>query len=532
MPAHALSLSPYLLGVPAAEPPAAAALVAGQQWSAWDRGFALSQCKPLDQAAKHPDAFDDVSAKGCAEHWRDGDVSDEVDGLSAVFTALIKDTRTEDLLRQIEYHALLGVSQFVLFDNSCSEDGDYSKLETALAPYIAKRRLVLRTEYRCADASKIFPELYPIGGSGIALQTIARAPELHPNNGTLILALDDDEYVVLERFNQTLAALRDELLAPSNHGAVQLPWRIFGSSWHVCQPKGSVVRNFVHRGPRKGPRSRPESTDKLRQAQTDEATASHLNQPFSPHSGKFAVLWRSAEQIQMCLTHYCGPRAPGAFITRTTTSAPSARSTTAWLAHYAYQSEQHWEAKKARGRTTTGAKGEDREGPTPPGYNLVFDDRVESGVKNRIRRVLGSAQLRMCLQTLFGPPPAHSTGSDATTGTGPVYTVNSGWRVYGASRSAEDLLKLKRSDAEPRSCRDSGGASSSAAAVPAHFDLSLGMRKTCCVSERKCSVKQGDAAPEELLKVETVCSESGGRCLVLPSNTSEEWLPEERETSQ
>ena len=93
-------------------------------------------------------------------------------------------------------------------------------------------------------------------------------------------------------------------------------------------------------------------------------------------------------------------------------------------------------------------------------------------------------------------------------------------------------LKLKRSDAEPRSCRDSGGALSSAAAVPAHFDLSLGMRKTCCVSERKCSVKQGDAAPEELLKVETVCSESVGRCLVLPSNTSEEWLPEERETSQ
>lgn len=222
MPAQALSLSPYY-GVPVAEPPAAAALVAGQQWSAWDRGFALSQCKPLDQAAEHPDAFDDVSAKGCAEHWRDGDVSDEVGGLSAVFTALIKATRTEDLLRQIEYHALLGVGQFVLFDNSCSEDGDYSKLETALAPYIAKRRLVLRTEYRCVDASKIFPELYPIGGSGIALQTIARAPELHPNNGTLILALDDDEYVVLERFNQTLAALRDELLAPSNHGAVQLP---------------------------------------------------------------------------------------------------------------------------------------------------------------------------------------------------------------------------------------------------------------------------------------------------------------------
>ena len=520
MPGQVPSLLPY--GVPAAEPPAsAAALVAGQQWSAWDRGFALSQCKPLEPA-KQPDAFDDVSAKGCAEFWRDGsDISDEKDGLSAIFTALIKDTRTEDLLRQIEYHSLLGVGQFVLFDNSCSEDGDYSKIETALAPHIAKRRLVLRTEYRCVDAAKIFPDLYPIGGSGIALQTIARTPELQPNNGTLILALDDDEYVVMERFNQTLGSLRDELLAPNTHGAVQLPWRIFGSSWHVCQPKGSVVRNFVHRGPRKGPKSSPESTDKLRAVQTDEATESNLNQPFSPHSGKFAVLWRSAEQIQNCLTHYCGPRRPGSYITRTTTSGPSPRSTTAWLAHYAYQSEQHWEAKKARGRTTTGAKGELREGPTPQGYNLVLDDRVENSVKNRVRRV-HSVQLRTCLQTLFGPPPAHSTGSDANTDA--VYTVYSGWRVYGTSRSAEDLLR--HPDAEPRSCGNSGGASLSAAVVPVNPDLSLNMRKTCCVSERKCSVKQGDAASDELLKVEAVCSESVGRCLVLPSNTSEEWSSE------
>jgi hypothetical protein len=126
------------------------------------------------------------------------------------------------------------------------------------------------------------------------------------------------------------------------------------------------------------------------------------------------------------------------------------------------------------------------------------------------------------LQTLFGPPPAHSTGSDANTDA--VYTVYSGWRVYGASRSAEGLLR--HPDAEPRSCGNSGGASSSAAVVPVNPDLSLNMRKTCCVSERKCSVKQGDTAPEELLKVETVCSESVGRCLVLPSNTSEEWSSE------
>ena len=498
-------------GVPAAEPPVSAALVVGQQWSAWDRTFALSQCNPLEPA-QQPDSFDNVSAKGCAEFWIDGsEVLDGRDDLSAVFTSLVKDTRTEDLLRQIEYHSLLGVSQFVLFDNSCSEDGDYSKIESALAPHIAKQRLLLRTEYRCVDAAKIFPDLYPIGGSGIALQTIARTPELQPNNGTLIIALDDDEYVVMDRFNETLGTLRDELLTPRAHNAVQLPWRIFGSSWHVCQPRGAVARNFVHRGPRKGPKARPESTKRFRTAETNEATESNLNQPFSPHSGKFAVLWRSPEQIKNCLTHYCGPRRPGAYITRTTSSAPSPQSETAWIAHYAYQSEQHWEAKKARGRTTTGAQGNRRQGPTPPGYNLVLDERVEHSVTNRIKRV-HSVQLRTCLQTLFGPPPApaHSNA---------VYTVYSGWRVYGASQGGEDLLELP--DAELRSCGNGDGASS--ASVPVNPDLTLNTHKTCCVSQRKCNVKRGDAAPDDLLKVETVCSENVGRCLVLPLNMSDEW---------
>ena len=507
MPGHIVAaLRPY--GVPAVEPPVAT-LAAGQQWAAWDRDTALSQCTPL-APANRPDSFDVISATGCAEFWKDGSVlSDQRDTPGAVFTSLIKDTRTEELLQQIEYHALLGVYQFVLFDNSCSEDGDYSKIEAALAPHIAKQRLVLRTEYRCVDAVKIFPELYPIGGSGVALQTIARTPELQPNNGTLMIALDDDEYIVMAHFNETLDTLRDELLTPSAHNAAQLPWRIFGSSWHVCQPRGSVMRNFVHRGPRTGPKVRPESSETFRTAQTDEAIENNLNQPFSPHSGKFAVLWQSPEQIKNCLTHYCGPRRPGSHITRTTSSGPSSRSETAWIAHYAYQSEQHWEAKKARGRTTTD-KGNSRQGPTPHSYNLVLDERVEHSVMNRVKRVK-SDELRVCLQTLFGPPPAHSTGSDA---------------VHGGGASQSGDLLLTPFVAEPQSCVYGDGVSSSAVAVPVNPDLSLNTHKTCCVSQRKCSVKRGDAAPDLLLKVETVCSENVGRCLVLPLNTPDEWESE------
>ena len=459
------------------EPPP---IVPGQSWTKWDRDAGLSQCKP-EELLK--DREQGVSATGCAEYWVEGsEDSNRRDLPGALLTSLIKDTNPLDLVRQIEYHFLLGVSQVILFDNSCLEDKNYSDLETALAPYIAKSRVVLRTDYRCVDAVNIFPD-YPIGGSGIALQSIALSPQLHPRKGTLILAVDDDEYVAMQQPNMSLSRLQTELASLRPHHTAQLPWRMFGSSWHVCQPPGPVVRSFVHRGPRKS-----ESSEEYRKLATDEAASLNLNSPFSPASGKFAVLWQSAEQIQNCSTHFCGPPMHGL---GGPTSGPSPQSTTAWLAHYAYQSEQHWEAKKARGRTT---RAEPREGHTPPSYNLVRDETALHGLEWRIRRVK-SVQLRHCLQTLFGPPPPPSTGSDG----------------------APLRFTCPAMPHEPPSC---GG--SEQVDFPATYDDEPLELKVCCPCARRCSMKGGQVR-EALLQVETTCSSSFGRCLVLPSDTSDVW---------
>ncbi len=475
-------------GVPA-EPPESAAIVPEQQWTKWDRATQLDQCRPLETEEK-------VDGAGCAEHWQeDSEDSNRRDREGALLTSFIKDTDPLDLLRQIEYHFLLGVSHAVLFDNSCNEDGDYSKLAKTLAGHIEKKRVVLRTEYRCKDAVKIFPELYPIGGSGIALQTIARTPELHPKKGTLIFAIDDDEYVAMHTANQSLTMLKDELAGLGTHHSAQLRWRMFGSSWHVCQPAGSVVRNFVHRSPRQGPTAAPESSGKYRKLATEEAQQYHLNLPFSPHSGKFVVLWQSDEQIKNCSTHFCGPP-----LRPQDTSGPSPQSKMAWLAHYAYQSEQHWEAKKARGRTTTGQRGEDREGDVPSSYNYVRDDTVLHGLEYRIRAVT-SAPLRKCLQTLFGPPPAPSTGSVLAP-----LPLNK--------------LKCPRMPDEPQSCAASKNTKHSVDLPVAH-EREHSALKVCCPCDRDCSVKR--RVPEALLQLETKCSPSLGRCLVLPSDSSDVW---------
>jgi hypothetical protein len=312
-----------------------------------------------------------------------------------VLTALVKDTVPADLVRQIEYHLLLGVDAAIIFDNSCPDDSEEDTLEAALAPYAELGIVVFRKEYRCVEAIDIIPEKYPIGGSGIAVQLMVKIPELHPKNGTLVLALDDDEYIAMGDPQMTLLDLRHELIH-SEDPSIAMKWHMYGSSGHTCQPSGSVARNFLHRS-----KMEDEMTDEDRQSSLDEAAEYHLNPPFGNHSQKYAVIWQGPDKVGMCDTHNCGrglPPNPNS----NNTAGPSPPSNFAYIAHYAYQSEQHWQAKKSRGRTTKGARGESREGPVPTRYSEVYDDSIRRALEERIDNIT-LPELRSCLKTVFGP---------------------------------------------------------------------------------------------------------------------------------
>ncbi len=375
-------------------------------------GWALVVCAsllyPIDAAAprvrapqqeQSPDiskctALGVEPATNCAEHWPRHEEP------RIVLTALVKDTVPADLVRLIEYHLLLGVDAAIIFDHSCPDENDPDTLEAALAPYAELGIVVFRKEYRCIEAIDIIPEKYPIGGSGIAVQLMVKTPELHPKNGTLILAIDDDEYIVMGDPQTTLLDLRHELIHAEDP-SIAMKWHMFGSSSHTCQPSGSVVRNFVHRA-----KTEAEMTESEKQEAMAEATEFHLNPPFGNHSQKFAVIWQGPEKTALCDTHNCG-RAPPVNPNSNNTAGPSPPSNFAYVAHYAYQSEQHWDAKKSRGRTTKGARGESREGAVPTRYSEVFDDSVRVAHEERIDNV-SLPELRTCLKNVFGPTPAPS----------------------------------------------------------------------------------------------------------------------------
>ena len=116
----------------------------------------------------------------------------------------------------------------------------------------------------------------------------------------LVVSLDDDEYLALSEPTATLQTLRSELLA-KRVCALTLPWRVFGSSGHRCQPSGPLLRRFVHRSRTEHELRGKEATQGAAKA---EARRRHLN---TPYGGKPIYLFLE-ETTPQCGTH-CKQRA-------------------------------------------------------------------------------------------------------------------------------------------------------------------------------------------------------------------------------
>merc|ERR1711972_123893 len=101
------------------------------------------------------------------------------------------------------------------------------------------------------------------------------------------------------------------------------------------------------------------------------------------HSHKFAIVWESFEQINKSGTHR-GPR------------FGSPVTDMAFVAHFPYQSEQHWEAKKVRGEP----EGGNRWAAMPERYNEVEELRGWTMLRERIAGV-ADTDLRACLADMF-----------------------------------------------------------------------------------------------------------------------------------
>ena len=277
------------------------------------------------------------------------------------------------------------------------------------------------------------------GGSGVASAVLHSVPELQPPRGSLVLPIDDDEYLTM---GSPRLSLRDILVAMhgKNISATTLRWRLFGTSNQTCQPSTPIWRSNVHRAPLDWPSM---AGDRQK----------HL--PLVAR-GKVAYLW-DVDCSLNCSTHACRherllPQAVSRlFRANAELTSPSSkgwrdprprcptlsagskrcivrhrhwRTGCASLAsndciprlgltlnHYSFQSLQRTKSKLNRGEardagTTTvygrlvkAAKGAVHG--IPPVYEMVRDDSVVALLDQRIARI-PTPQLRRCLSVRFG----------------------------------------------------------------------------------------------------------------------------------
>ena len=136
------------------------------------------------------------------------------------------------LAEWIEFHRLVGVERFFLYDNGSADDH-----REVLVPYV--------------DAGIVVVHDWPMPfvgrrGSGGALQrAFDHCLAAHRGHCRWIAFLDIDEFL----FSPTGASLSELLREYEEYAAVCVSRAEFGTSGHRTRPAGLVIDNFVHRRP-------------------------------------------------------------------------------------------------------------------------------------------------------------------------------------------------------------------------------------------------------------------------------------------
>ncbi len=153
-------------------------------------------------------------------------------GLSIV--AIIKNER--NILEWIEYHRLVGVEHFYIYDNE-STDG----LEEKLKPYI-EEGLVTYTYYP---------------GKYLQFKSYNDAIEKYKYDTKWLAVIDGDEYIVPMEEGKNLLEILDGIERDyMNHimrhavyvGGVGVNWRDYGTSGHKTPVDGLIIEHYKYRG--------------------------------------------------------------------------------------------------------------------------------------------------------------------------------------------------------------------------------------------------------------------------------------------
>lgn len=118
----------------------------------------------------------------------------------------------------IEFHKLVGVTKFYLYDNE-SEDA----LEDVLTPYLLDGTV----------------ELHTIVGKGKQLEAYEKAIQIAKNETRWLAILDIDEFLLPLSNNHII-----DILNEGRKSAMLIGWMVYGSNGFLKRPEGLVTKNY------------------------------------------------------------------------------------------------------------------------------------------------------------------------------------------------------------------------------------------------------------------------------------------------
>ncbi|MCI8347592.1 MAG: glycosyltransferase family 92 protein [Bacilli bacterium] len=141
------------------------------------------------------------------------------------FVAIVKNEEPY-IIEWIEFHRLVGVNKFYIYDNESSDD-----LKKLLNPYIENGIVVYQY----------------VPGKNMQNIVYADAIKKYKDESKYMGFIDIDEFVIPHEDND-LGDIVDDVLAKKEGAAgVAINWRIYGSNGYEKPPKGLVIENYKFR---------------------------------------------------------------------------------------------------------------------------------------------------------------------------------------------------------------------------------------------------------------------------------------------
>jgi hypothetical protein len=225
----------------------------------------------------------------------------------------------------IEFHRLMGVERFFLYDNGSSDEH-----RDLLAPYSEDGVVVVH--------DWAMPFIGRRGRSRASIRAFDHCLRAHREDARWIAFLDVDEFL----FSPTGTALPELLREYEDHSGVCVSRADFRSSGHRERPEGLLIENYTHRRP-----VRPDDHVPVKSIVDPRRTAAALGAHTFVYNEGGAVdeLGRPVDQLD---SRGLKPVSWSRFR----------------INHYASRSQEETEAKQERWRTL-GSSGRAR-GPAPP----------------------------------------------------------------------------------------------------------------------------------------------------------------------